>query len=253
MEVTREVVFNEMRKHTKPYWIISSMEDVPAIDCDERIRDVEKQILELDKELTRLASTNEKVRVKIKNKSKKEITKGGAGARETKPFTVILKQTEINADPMAITLTHEEIIAHKVAQALYEQQKEHDNEIMDLEDRIAELEKQINENGKKTGINGMIEQYVPTLLPLIISKLGGAPGSVAMAGTKVSVEDVSTEPAKPEDIQKAKCARAASKLLAVDPKAGDNLMMLAEYATLSPEAYRSFIPILEGQLSMLKK
>jgi hypothetical protein len=152
---------------------------------------------------------------------------------------------------MAITLTHEEVIAHKVAQALYEQQKEHDKEIADLEDRIAELEDQINEGSKKSGINGIIDQYAPTLLPLIISKLGGAPGSMAMAGTKVAVEDVAEH--KPEDIQKAKCARAASKLLAVDPKAGDNLMMLAEYATLSPEAYKSFIPILQGQLDMLKK
>lgn len=251
MEVPRDVVFNEMRKHAKPYWIICSMEDVPAIECDERIKDVEKQITELNNELTRLEVTNEKVRLKIKNKAKKDIAKGGAGARETKPFTVILKTNLQNADPMAITLTHEEIIAHKVAQALYEQQKEHDKEIADLEDRIAELEDQINEGSKKSGINGIIDQYAPTLLPLIISKLGGAPGSVAMAGTKVAVEDVAEH--KPEDIQKAKCARAASKLLAVDSKAGDNLMMLAEYATLSPEAYKSFIPILQGQLDMLKK
>ena len=251
MEVTREVVFNEMRKHIKPYWQICSLEDVPAIECDERIKDVEKQILELDKELTRLAATNEKIRLKIKNKARKDIAKGGSGARETKPFTVILKQNEINADPMAVTLTHEEIIAHKVAQALYEQQKEHDKEIAELEDRILELEDQVNETGKKSGINGIIDQYAPTLLPLIISKLGGAPGSMAMAGTKVAVEDV--EEVKPENIQKVKCAKAASKLLAVDPKAGDNLMMLAEFATLSPEAYKSFIPILEGQLSMLKK
>ena len=244
MEVTREVVFNEMRKHTKPYWQICSMEDVPAIECDERIKDVEKQILELDKELTRLAATNDKIRLKIKNKIKKEIAKGGGGARETKPFTVILKQNELNADPMAITLTHEEVIAHKVAQALYEQQKEHDKEIAELEDRIAELEELASETSKKSGINGIIDQYAPTLLPLIISKLGGAPGSMAMAGTstKVSVEDVAEQ--KPEDIQKAKCARACSKLLAVDPTAGDNLMMLAEFATLSPESYKSFIPIL---------
>jgi hypothetical protein len=152
---------------------------------------------------------------------------------------------------MAVTLTHEEIIAHKVAQALYEQQKEHDKEIAELEDRILELEDQVNETGKKSGINGIIDQYAPTLLPLIISKLGGVPGSMAMAGTKVAVEDL--EEVKPENLQKVKCAKAASKLLAVDPKAGDNLMMLAEFATLSPESYKSFIPILEGQLSMLKK
>ena len=48
-------------------------------------------------------------------------------------------------------------------------------------------------------------------------------------------------------------SKACIELLQIDKNAGDNLMMLSEFARISPDSYFSFIPMLKGQLEFLKQ
>lgn len=268
MAVTRKFIYDEMKQYNWPFWDIK-LSAGQVITSDQENRDTNSQIKKLEERLNEIAKTQQIVEITYSRKNRKEKSKGNSKADgNTLPVDLWAEETTriagiapaaLNIPPVINDTDLAKKIDIEVKIAQFELKQLHalelaekDRIINELEDTIADLEDQLNSKNSKTGLNGIIDQYAPTLLPLLISKLGGAPASMAMAGTetKVTVEDVAEQ--KPEDVQKLKAARAVSKLLAVDPAAGDNLMMLAEFATLSPDSYKSFIPILAGQLAMLK-
>ena len=242
----REALYRRMRETNAPYWRLkvgSNTYDNPV-----EIADIEDSIEALDTEFNDLASNQ--VEVILSRKTFKEIGQGG-GKGQSAAFLVNIHTNNYNKQSVGAIPTpnnsklQEEMMLLKL-------------ELMrrDLEDdfnaRLAEIEAN---NNKNEGL-GAIQPY----LPMILSALGiASPAPKAMAGieeikeetnTTITVEENKLTPE--QEMQRKKCGLACSKLLKVDPTAGDALTMLAEFATLSPDSYKSFIPILEAQLNMLK-
>jgi hypothetical protein len=265
MPVPRSVVFKDMKEKGWPFWDIK-LAAGQIISSDQNNRDINSQINKLKENLEEVGRSQQIVEVSYSCKNRKEKAKGNSkadgntlpvdlwaeeGARISGFHAQPIQQYNVQPNMTDNDLTKKIDIEVKIAQFELRQLHalelaEKDKQIAELEEVIADLEEQLEGKQSKTGLNGIIDQYAPTLLPLLISKLGGVPASSAMAG--VAVEDLKEEKSE----QRIKAAKAVSKLLAVDEMAGDNLIMLAEFATLSPESYKSFIPILQGQLAMLK-
>jgi hypothetical protein len=242
----REALYRRMRETNAPYWRLKV--GTNTYDNPVEIADIEDSIEALDMEFNDLASNS--VEVIISRKTFKEIGQGG-GKGQSAAFLVNIHTNNYNKQSVGSIPTinnnskkDEEIMLLKL-------------ELMkrDLEDdfniRLAEIEAN---NNKNEGL-GAIQPY----LPMILSALGiASPTPKAMAGIETEEETnttitVEANKLTPEqEIQRKKCGAACSKLLKVDPTAGDALTMLAEFATLSPDSYKSFIPILEAQLNMLK-
>ena len=243
----REALYNKMRSFNAPYYRIT--QGNVHFDNTFLTDNVEESIENLDEELNSLYNNN--VQITISQVTFKDLGAGG-GKGKSETYLVNIHGNNNSKIPVGAipTLNNDRKKDEEIMLLKLELMKR------DLEDdfnlRLAEIEAK---NNKNDGL-GAIQPY----LPMILSALGiASPAPKAMAGieeieeennTTITVEENKLTPE--QEIQRKKCASACSKLLKVDPTAGDALTMLAEYATLSPESYNSFLPILEGQLNMLK-
>ena len=241
----REALYRRMRETNAPYWRLKV--GTNTYDNPVEIDAIEDSIESLDNEFNDLASNQ--VEVIISRKTFKEIGQGG-GKGQSAAFLVNIHTNNYNKQSVGAipTINNNSKLQEEMMMLKLELMRR------DLEDdfnnRLAEIEAN---NNKNEGL-GAIQPY----LPIILSALGiASPSPKAMAGieeikeeTTITVEENKLTPE--QEMQRKKCGAACSKLLKVDPTAGDALTMLAEFATLSPDSYKSFIPILEAQLNMLK-
>jgi hypothetical protein len=137
-----------------------------------------------------------------------------------------------------------------------------DKEIASLKEEFAKLREELmnqdEEDDDDTGMGALepLKPYIPQIIALLGLKM---PTPTTMAGTyKTDTSETGPKVTVADEIdphlqqQEIKSAAAISKLLKVDKNAGDALLMLAEFATLSPDSYFGFLPLLQSQLDMLK-
>jgi hypothetical protein len=276
MAVTKQTVFDEMREHDYPYWKIMSGKGTSAMfRCNPDIKDVDTQIAMLNSRLAGI-KMQPVVDVIISSKTNKEQSE--EGGKSFNRLTVILDADEsddgnitINGgfDPSLYASMNDASMKnlkelqeekHKFEIAKLEFQK--DKEIAALKEEFAKLREELmndDDDDDDSGLGALepLKPYIPQIIALLGLKM---PTPQTMAGTyktdtsdatapKVTVEDEIDPKLQQQEI---KAAAAISKLLKIDKNAGDALIMLSEFATLSPESYFGFLPLLQSQLDMLK-
>jgi hypothetical protein len=276
MAVTKQTVFDEMREHDYPFWKIMSGKGTSAMfRCNPDIKDVDTQIAMLNSRLAGIKMQSV-VDVIISSKTNKEQSE--EGGKSFNRLTVLLDADDsddgnitINGgfDASAYNAMHDTSLKnleklqeerHKLEIAKLEFAK--DKEITALKEEFAKLREELmNQDDDDDDDSGMgalepLKPYIPQIIALLGLKM---PTPTTMAGTyktdttdtgpKVTVEDEIDPQLQKQEI---KAAAAISKLLKIDKNAGDALIMLSEFATLSPESYFGFLPLLQSQLDMLK-
>jgi hypothetical protein len=274
MAVTKQTVFDEMREHDYPFWKIMSGKGTSAMfRCNPDIKDVDTQIAMLNSRLAGI-KMQPVVDVIISSKTNKEQSEEGGKAFNR--LTVILDDDSddgnitINGgfDASAYNAMHDTSLKnleklqeerHKLEISKLEFAK--DKEIASLKEEFAKLREELmnqddDEDDSPLGALEPLKPYIPQIISLLGLKM---PTPQTMAGTyKTDTSDTGPKVTVADEIdphlqqQEIKSAAAISKLLKVDKNAGDALLMLAEFATLSPDSYFGFLPLLQSQLDMLK-
>lgn len=258
--LSREFTFGEMREHRMPYWKIYQGKTLIA-KCS-NINDVDLQIEKLNEKLNQLSSTNAYVDVKVSAYTNDEISEGNPKAKQGFIHTIQLNK-DIKESPMQIN----GISQSNVDSLIEIERKKHefeieklkfsrDVELQKMRDEIVKLREEfMNDDDEDDSINGIesIIKEVKPYLPMILSNIGFIPKSNAMSEdvSKIVVEDESTKMSH-QDEQVRKISNACNRILKIDKNAGDNLMKLALFVELSPDAYFQFIPMIEMQIDILK-
>lgn len=271
MAVDKQALFDEMRLHNMPYWKIMNGKSKSAMfKCDTDINDIDSQISTLNKRLKGIKHQS-CVDVIISDKTNKQQSEEGGNSFnrltvELENDDELIGNAQSSFDPSIFTSMNDASMKnleklqeerHKLEIAKLEFAK--DKEIAALKEEFAKLREELTQQDDDDDDDGMgaLKPLMP-FIPAIMSKLGIVmPSTNNMAGTNENITEspkITTEDQIDPELQKQeiKAAAAISKLLKIDNKAGDALLMLSEFATLSPESYFSFIPVLKGQLEFLK-
>ena len=260
-------LFSQMRKKPCPYWKVYNGKEL--IDkCDEKCDDVELQIAELKEALDSIEGTY-KVILSIRPFSEKN--EGGDIKNTTFTHHVKCSGYSINEDVMENNspdfshlenmyeklLGMQSIIAEKNAElAKKEIELKNEQQIAELKRQIEDLKSALEEDDDEEDqdeFTDMIKPYIPMIAGMFGMKANAPMGMAGTENEESEIKVENTEKTPEQVMQNKKCANACIQLLKIDKNAGDNLMMLAEFATLSPESYFSFIPMLKGQLEFLKQ
>ena len=280
MAITKEFLFEEMREHNYPFWkIMSGKGQSVMAKCNPDVTDVDAQIAMLNSRLSKI-KLQPYADVIITNRLNKEFQEEG-NKKELQRLTVLLDNDDESDDGSSgSAIGFNPAIYHSMndanSKALEKLQEERhkleisklefakDKEIAALKDEFAKLrEELLKEDDDDDDSMGALEQvkpYIPQIMAMLGIKLPmqTTPRPTTMAGTYKTDTNVETKVTVEDEIdpelqkQEIKAAKASSQLLRIDPNAGDALLMLAEFATLSPDSYFGFLPLLQSQLEMIK-
>lgn len=263
---SNDYLYSQMRKRPCPYWKVMNGKEL--IDkCDDKVDDVELQISELKEALD---SVDGVYKVVLSTRPFSEKNEGGDVKNTTFTHHVKCSGYAVNDNVMENhvpdfsymenmyekLLGMQNMMAEKTIElAKREAEIKNEQQINELKRQIADLKSALEEEEEEEetdNITEMIKPYIPMLAGMFGMK--GATTPMGMAGTEneTEIKVENTEKTPQQVMQNKKCAKACIELLSIDKNAGDNLMMLAEFAKISPDSYFSFIPMLKGQLEFLK-
>lgn len=263
---SNDYLYSQMRKRPCPYWKVMNGKEL--IDkCDDKVDDVELQISELKEALDSVEGV---YKVVLSTRPFSEKNEGGDVKNTTFTHHVKCNGYSINDNVMENNvpdyshlenmyeklLGMQNMIAEKnIELAKKEAEIKNEAVINELKKQIVDLrsalEEEDEEEDETDNITEMIKPYIPMIAGMFGMK-GNAPMGMAGTENETEIKVENTEKTPEQVMQNKKCAKACIELLQIDKTAGDNLMMLAEFAKISPDSYFSFIPMLKGQLEFLK-